>query len=130
MHEDTADAGKLILRLVLGLLVLQHGIGKIFGGFAFVAGALANNGLPEVLAYGVYVGEIVAPLMIIAGVYTRIGAGLIVVNMLFAFGLAHMGELFTLSERGTWPLELQAMFLFSAASLALIGSGRLAARPD
>lgn len=130
MNDEAADAGKLILRLALGLLVLQHGIGKIVGGLGGIEGMLAGYGLPQFLAYGVYVGEIVAPLMIIAGVYTRIGAGLIVANMLFAFGLAHMNELFTLNDRGLWPLELQGMFLFSAAALALIGSGRLAARPD
>lgn len=128
--EDAADAGKLILRLTLGLMLLQHGIGKVTGGIAGIAAMLADKGLPEMLAYGVYVGEVVAPLMLIVGVFTRIGAGLIAVNMLFALWLAHMDELLVLNEQGVWPLELQGMFLFGAVALALLGSGRLAAQPD
>ena len=122
MNEDT---GKLILRIALGGLILLHGIGKLRNGIGWLDGALANEGLPAFLKYGVYVGEILAPLAVIAGWYSRIGAWLVAVNMLFAIFLAHMGELFAINpQSGGWAIELQAMFLFTAIALALLGPGR------
>ena len=66
----------------------------------------------------------VGPLLVIAGFHARIGAALIAVNMLFAIGLAHMGQLGQLNEQGGWALELQGMFLFGAIAVALLGPGR------
>jgi putative oxidoreductase len=120
------DAGKLILRIALGALILLHGISKLRNGVGWLDGVLANAGLPAVLKYGVYVGEVLAPLAVLAGWYSRIGAWLIAANMLFALGLAHAAELFVLNEQGALGLELQYMFLFSAVALALIGPGRYA----
>jgi putative oxidoreductase len=120
------DVGKLILRLVLGVCVLLHGIAKLTGGVSGIAGMLAGSGLPGFLAYGVYVGEVIAPLMVIAGFYSRIGAWIIVINMLFALGLAHMSQIMALNGQGGWAIELQAMFLFTAVAIALLGPGRYA----
>jgi putative oxidoreductase len=126
------DAGKLVLRLTLGVLMLFHGIAKLGNGGSlnWIAGQLSDVGLPGFIAYGVYVGEIVAPLMIIAGVYCRIGAAIIILNMLFAIGLAHVAELFMRNEHGGYALELHAFFTFTALALALTGSGRFAVKPD
>lgn len=129
LYEDVA---RLILRVTLGSMMLFHGVAKLGDGGAlrWIEKSLADAGLPELLAYGVYIGEIVAPLMIIAGVYARVGAGLVVVNMLFAVGLAHTGELLALNEHGGYALELHVFYTFSALTIALSGSGRLALRPD
>jgi putative oxidoreductase len=121
MNENT---GKLILRITLGVLVLLHGISKLRNGIGWLDGMLVNQGLPVFFKYGVYVGEVLAPLAVIAGWYSRIGAWLIAVNMLFALGLAHGAELFAFNEQGALKLEVQYMFFLSAIALALIGPGR------
>jgi putative oxidoreductase len=118
------DLGKLILRLTLGVLILLHGIAKISGGTAGVEKMLEGAGLPSFFAAGVYVGEVLAPLLVIIGFYARVGAAVIVVNMLFAVMLAHRADLFVLTNTGGWALELQAFFLFTALALALMGPGR------
>ena len=118
------DLGKLILRLTLGVLILLHGIAKIGGGIAGIEKMLEGSGLPGFLALGVYVGEILAPILVIVGFYARLGAVVIVVNMLFAVLLAHRADLFLLTKSGGWALELQAFFLFTAVAVALIGPGR------
>ncbi|HEY7753107.1 MAG TPA: DoxX family protein [Steroidobacteraceae bacterium] len=123
MNEDT---GKLILRLSLGVLILMHGIGKITNGIDWIGPMLEANGLPVFFKYGVYVGELVAPLMIIAGFHTRVGAWLIAVNMLFAIGLAHWGELAIIEKSGGLKIEKQYMYFLSSIALALIGGGRYA----
>jgi len=131
MNRELADdIGKLVLRLTLGLLLLPHGIHKITAGIGWLEGMLASHGIPEFVAYGVLVGEIVAPLLILAGVFARIGGGLVIINMLFAFALAHGSELFTLTEQGAWALEVQGFFLLTGLTVALLGSGRLALKPD
>jgi len=118
------DTGKFVLRVSLGIMILLHGIAKIGGGVSGIAGMLSSQGLPGFLAYFVYVGEILAPVLVIAGIYTRPAAWVMVINMLVAIWLAHMSQLFSLGKQGGWALELQGMFLFAAMAVALMGAGR------
>jgi putative oxidoreductase len=126
------DAGKLIVRLSVGGLMLFHGIAKIIhpGSLDFIGGMLAGFGLPAILAYGVYIGEVIAPLMVIAGFRARVGGLIMAVNMLFAIILAHTGDFFSLTEHGGWTIELQMFYLLSAVAVVFLGSGRLAIKPD
>ena len=82
------------------------------------------------LAYGVYIGEVVAPLMVIVGFKARIGGLIMVANMLFALLLAHTGDFFSLSEHGGWMVELQMFYLLSALAVVFLGSGSQALKPD
>ena len=118
------DAGKLILRLTVGLLTLSHGLHKLINGIDGISALIATNGWPSVLAYGVYIGEIVAPVLIILGVLTRPAALIVVVNMILAIYLAHSHQLFQLTKTGGWFLEFQAFFLFGALCVALLGAGK------
>ncbi|MGH8764798.1 MAG: DoxX family protein [Burkholderiales bacterium] len=126
------DAGKLILRLTLGVLILLHGIAKILhpGAVGAIGTQLAAAGAPAAFAYAVYIGEVVAPLMIIVGVWTRIGGLLIAINMVVALTLVHAGQLFLLTKNGGWQLELQGFYLLCGVALVFFGSGRYAAKPD
>ena len=121
------SAGKLILRIVLGVTILLHGIHKLMGGIDWLDGLLVNEGLPTFFKYGVYVGEVIAPLLVIAGWYSRIGAWLIAVNILFAIGLTSGSELFAINPKsGGLAIELEYMFMFTAIALGLLGPGRYA----
>ena len=51
------DAGKLLLRLAVGGLMLFHGIHKLIDGVDGISGMLAAQGLPGFIAYGVLVGK-------------------------------------------------------------------------
>lgn len=130
LHND--PLGKLLLRLAVGGLILLHGISKLLnpGSFDWIGGLLEGYGLPAVLAYGVLIGEIVAPVMAILGWQTRLAGLLIAGNMLVAVLLAHTGQLFMLNDSGGWQLELQGMFFVGALALVLLGSGRMAIKPD
>lgn len=122
--NNLSDAGRLVLRLILGLLLLLHGISKLKNGVGFIGPMLAQHGLPEQGAYLAYIGEVLAPILLILGLWTRVGGLIVVVNMLFAFGLVHVGQLGELSKSGGWALELQAFYLFTGLSVALLGAGR------
>ena len=130
-HSDSA--GKLILRLTLGGMMLLHGWAKVIGYPESMAGMgkmLAAHGLPSFVAYGAYVGEVLAPLLVILGLFTRTGAALMAVNMVFAIWLAHAKDVFTLNQHGGWGIELQAFYLFVAIAIMFLGSGRFAVKPS
>jgi putative oxidoreductase len=119
------DTGKLVLRVALGALILLHGISKLNAGVGFISSTLAAHELPGALAYLVFIGEILAPVLLIAGIYTRPAAWVVVINMLFAIWLVHTRTLWTLdSNTGGWALELQGMYLFGALAIAFFGAGR------
>lgn len=123
--NTSEDTGKLILRLALGLLILLHGVSKIIGGIDPIVGLVVKAGLPASVAYLVYIGEVVAPVMMIVGVWTRAAGVVIAINMVVAVMLAHAHQVFTMSKTGGWALELQGMFFFAALAVALLGAGRL-----
>ena len=118
------DLGKLVLRVALGVLILLHGIAKLSGGLDAVTGMVAKTGLPSALGYLVLIGEIAAPVLLIVGAWTRLAAVVVMVNMIVAVLLVHTAQLFTLARTGGYALELQAMYLFSALAVALLGAGR------
>ncbi len=118
------DIARLLLRVTLGVLILLHGIAKLQDGVGGIEDMLAARGLPAQLAYAVFIGEVLAPLMLIFGFYARIGAVLVAINMVVAIVLVHMGQLASLNEQGGWAIELQAIYLVSAIALALSGPGR------
>lgn len=133
LHAFHNDAlGKLILRLSVAGLMLLHGVAKLLnpGSLTWIGDTLAGQGLPSFLAYGVLLGEVVAPLMALIGWQTRIAGLLMAANMVVAIFLAHMHQLTELTSSGGWALELQGLYLFGAVALVFLGSGRMAWRPD
>ncbi len=125
----TNDSAKLLLRLTLGILLLFHGWSKVTGGIDFIVGVLQSNSLPGGLAYLVYVGEVLAPLFLLAGAYTRVAAALVIGNMVFALMLVHTGDFFALNGTGGWAIELQVFYLMSAVVILILGPGKYSFMP-
>ncbi|RYX96971.1 MAG: DoxX family protein [Comamonadaceae bacterium] len=113
------QAALLLLRWTLAILMLLHGIAKLSGGVEGIGGMLQGAGLPSFIAYGAYIGEVVAPLMLLAGLLVVPAALVIAFNMVMAIVLAHSSHLFALTDNGGWRLELQAFFLVSAIVVAM-----------
>lgn len=118
-------AGKFVLRVALGVIVLLHGIAKLKGGIGPITGMVAAQGLPGELAYAVYIGEVLAPILLILGYYARLGGLLVAINMLVALFLVHRGDLFAINpQSGGWAIEFQALILFGAIAVMLLGPGK------
>jgi putative oxidoreductase len=124
------NIGKLILRLMVGGMMLFHGIDKALHGIAYIKGLVTAQGLPEVLAYGVYVGEILAPIFLIIGWKSRVWAGVMVFSMVVAIYLTKLGSFLSLGTHGSWALELPMFYLLSALAIVLLGSGKYAVERD
>ncbi len=121
------DISKLLARVGLGVLLLFHGIDKALHGVSFIEGMLNAHNLPDVVTYGVYIGEIVAPLMLIAGLMTPLAALIVIVNMVMAIMLAYSDAIFSLDAHGAWAIEVPMLYLIGALVIALLGPGRFSA---
>ena len=118
------DLGILILRLSIGGIMIFHGVAKLVHGVGFLQQMFAGMGLPEFFAYGVFLGEIVAPVFLIIGFKVRLAALVEALTMVVAISMAHSGDIFSLSQHGGWAIELPALFLFGSLAIALIGGGK------
>ncbi|HET6487342.1 MAG TPA: DoxX family protein [Spirochaetia bacterium] len=121
--ERMLDVGRLILRLTLAGLILFHGIDKVLHGIAWMSGPLRSAGLPQVVGYGVFLGEVVAPLFVILGLGTRVAALVIVANMVMALVLDAGRFILTINSVGGWGVETEAFYLLSAVTLFFVGGG-------
>jgi len=120
------DIGKLILRVSVGVLILFHGLNKIIYGVGGVKHLLSEAGLPQFLAYGVYVGEVIVPIFLVLGLYTRVASLVLAFNMLVAIILAHGGTMFSLSKHGGLVMELPLFYFILSIVIFILGSGRYA----
>lgn len=121
MSENLA---RLLLRLTIGGNMLLHGISKLTHGIDGIVERVVAHGLPSAFAYGVYVGEVLAPVLMIIGLATRASAWLVAFTMVVAIWLAHAGDVFALGDHGSWAIELQSLFLFGSIAVALLGPGK------
>jgi len=117
------DIAKLLLRVSLGVLILFHGIHKMIHGLGGVKAMLNAVGLPELLAYSVYVGELIMPIFIILGLYARVASLVLAFNMLMAIFLAY-GFTFSLAKYGGLSMESPLLFFIMSISIFLLGTGK------
>lgn len=111
-----------LLRIVAGLLLMQHGVQKLFGllgGFGGTPGATA----PLFSLMGVAgISEFFGGLAMLIGVFTQPVAFLLSGHMAVAYFMAH-------APRGLWPVlnggELPVLYSFVFLFLAAAGGGRL-----
>lgn len=122
------NIGLLLLRVSLGGLFLLHGVNKLQNGVEGMKGMMSAKGLPEIMVYGAYLGEVLAPLLIILGIATRPAALTVAFTMAIAIYVAHSGDLFLLGKHGGSAIELQLLYLFGALALVFTGSGKIGIR--
>ena len=105
-----------LLRIVAGLLFVQHGLQKLFGW-------LGAKGAVELMSQMGAAGiiEVVGGTLISIGLFTSPVAFLASGEMAFAYFQAH-------APRGMWPImnggELAVLYCFLFLYFAAVGSGR------
>ena len=116
------EVGFFILRWAVAGLMLFHGVSKLRLGLGSIESLLVGAGLPAFIAYGVLIGEVLAPLLVLANRLVVPAALVMAFNMLVAVALVHTAQVFTLSKSGGWALELQALYFFGSLAIALMAS--------
>lgn len=125
-HEDF---GRLLLRLAVGGLMLFHGLHKLIGGIDGIAGMLVAKGLPGFIAYGVLIGEVIAPVLIVIGVLTRPAALALAFTMIVAWLMVGVGKTGALDQTGAWAIESMVYFFIGGLAVAFLGAGRYSLAP-
>jgi putative oxidoreductase len=123
MREDLA---KLVLRVTVSALILLH-TWAVINGEQAIRDTLMRWGMPVGLAWTAVIFEGIAPIMVILGVYARLGAWMMTFWMVMAFALAHVdtGHLWQLADNGVgWRVEGPFFFLACSLCVALLGAGR------
>jgi putative oxidoreductase len=118
------DLGKLISRLSVSVLLLFHGAYKLLNGIDPIKHMVTGHHWPESLAYGVYLGELLGPALVIIGLFSRLGGALIVANMLVAVYLTEMHSLLAVKPGGGYALETEVFYLIGGLCVVLSGAGR------
>lgn len=118
-HFHHPQAAMVLLRVTLAVLMLFHGWAKITHGIGGIESMVVKAGLPGFVAYAVYIGEVIAPLLLLVGLFVVPAALVIAINMMVALVLVHTSHFLQLSKSGGWALELQAFFLISAMVVAM-----------
>lgn len=120
------DIGILIIRLVIAIPMLMYGITKLFHGIGFIEELLESYGIPSIVGYNVYIGEILAPIAIIIGYRTRLASLIFTINCLVALLLTQTQYIFALNDHGGWAIEQLAIFSLIPLALYYTGAGKLA----
>jgi putative oxidoreductase len=122
-YACTADLSWLIVRVTAGLMLLPHGIPKVFtqGVGAFAAAGLAKRGIEPALplAYVVAFLETIGGLCIALGLFTRFFAAAVAIEMA-VIATAHIPQGFGWANRGYEYALFWGLIMFA---IALRGGG-------
>lgn len=119
------DTGLLLLRLVLGVILIAHGLQKVLvDGIPGVAAGFGGMGVPapDVAAVVVVAVELLGGALLIVGLGTRVVAVLSTINMAVALVLVHLSAGFFAADGG---YEFVLLLAIVSLALALTGPGRI-----
>jgi putative oxidoreductase len=81
-----AGYAPLVVRVLVGLIMFAHGLQKLQGGPANFGQGLAQLGvpLPELMGYVVTFVELIGGILLIVGLFSRVAALLLTINLVVA----------------------------------------------
>lgn len=118
--EKLKPVALLLLRLGLGLIFIYHGYPKLFAHPKEWLDNFQHMGFPRYFAYISGAIEFFGGLMLIAGLFTRVAALLISIEMAIAVWRVHLPQGTLLDVHN---YEFVLLLALSAFTLAAIGAG-------
>ena len=113
--------GLLILRLVLALIFFSHGYPKVAHSAPGMPAFFVEHGLPGYFVYISGVMEVFGALLLALGVFTRVAALLLAIEMGVAIWKVHSSGGYLAVHNYEFPLAMLA----ASFALATVGAGRL-----
>ncbi len=114
-------AGLLVLRLSLALIFFSHGYPKLAHPAAAMQGFFVEHGLPGYFVYVSGVMEVFGAILLVLGVFTRVAALLLAIEMGVAIWKVHSGGGYLAVHNYEFPLAVLA----GSFALATVGAGLL-----
>lgn len=124
--NKTQNIGLLILRISIAFTMLIYGITKFINGIDFIKDLLVQYKLPSFLGYGIYIGEILAPILIIIGFRTKLAGLVFAINCLVAILMVQLPNLLKLNEFGGWAIGPIFIYMMFGVALYFTGAGKYA----
>ncbi|MDT8437196.1 MAG: DoxX family protein [Gemmatimonadota bacterium] len=120
--------GLAILRVVIGVIFITHGVPKVFGGMEGTAGFFGQLGipLPLVAAWFIALLESLGGLALIAGIAVLPISLLLAVHMLAGIVLVHAAQGWYVLGAGTGGVEFNVLLIAGLLALILAGPGMAA----
>jgi len=127
----TDSAMPLILRLTLGIVMLPHGLQKVFGmyggqGFSATMAGMSHQ-FPAFLVFLAIMAEFLGSLGVLSGFLTRIAAFGILCNMLVAVFKVHINNGFFMNWMGNQAgegFEYHLLVIGICLALMVYGGGK------
>ncbi|MHB8882957.1 MAG: DoxX family protein [Thermodesulfovibrionales bacterium] len=122
----------LVLRLMLALVFFPHGAQKVFGwyggnGFGPTLGFFVSKGIPAALAFLAIMAESAGVAALVAGLFTRVAALGLAVNMVICAAANHVQNGFFMNWTGKQAgegFEFHILVVAIALGLMIGGGGR------
>jgi len=115
----------LLMRLALGAIMVAHGYHKVFGGLHHHAQMVASLGLPAWLGYVSAFTEFFGGLLILVGLFTRVAALGVCLDLFVAIWKVHLHNgLIGSPDRPGYEFALAAFAL--AFAIIFFGGGPIA----
>ncbi len=112
----------LVMRLTLGAIMVTHGFHKVFGGLHHFSSMVSGLGMPAWLAYVAAFVEFLGGLLVLAGLFTRVAAFAIAVELSVAIWKVHLHNGLTGDHGFEFPLAVASL----AFALIFLGAGPIA----
>jgi putative oxidoreductase len=116
-YSPVFEIAYALLRVIIGYILLRHGLVKLGSGAAAVAGGMAKNGLEPAsfFAYAAMFLETVGAGCLIAGLFTRFFGAALAIEMAIAFIVVHAPKGFAANQGGYEYVLLIGIVLFVIA---------------
>ena len=132
LFKTDGNVAGLIARIVLGIVILPHGLQKLvgaFGGYGFsnTIGYFTSTGIPVIIAFLIIMAESFGSLGLITGFLSRFSAFGISLNMLGAIILVHLPNGFFMNWIGQQQgegFEFHILALGLALLVMIFGGGK------
>jgi putative oxidoreductase len=126
--RGAAGYAPLVVRVLVGLIMFAHGLQKLQGGPANFGQGLAQLGvpLPELTGYVVTFVELIGGILLIVGLFSRVAALLLTINLVVAILLVKVNiGLLSPQDGSGVGAELDLALIAGFLVVLLAGPGRL-----
>ena len=125
--DRLAEFAPLVVRAIVGVIMAAHGLQKLLGGPANFGGVLGQLGVPAptLMAFVVTFVELVGGILLVVGLFSRLAALLLTIDLVVAILLVKVGVGFLSPQSGGVGAELDLALIAGFLAVLFAGPGRI-----
>ena len=125
--DRLAEFAPLAVRAIVGVIMAAHGLQKLLAGPGNFGGVLAQLGVPAptLTGYVVTLVELGGGILLVVGLFSRLAALLLTIDLVVAILLVKVGVGFLSPEGGGAGAELDLALIAGFLAILFAGPGRI-----